>query len=81
MAQKISNAIVNAGYTLAASTESNLVFPILPNTAIESLQQKFDFYIWEKSGSDHSVIRLVTSWATDEAQVEAFIRDIQAFRE
>ena len=81
MAQKISNAIVKAGYTLAASTESNQIFPLLPNTVIESLQQKFDFYIWEKSDNDHSVIRLVTSWATDETQVDKFIRDLQALSE
>ena len=81
MAQKISKAIVSAGYTLAASTESNLVFPILPDILIERLRQNFDFYVWEKSADDHSVIRLVTSWATDETQVEAFIRDIETFGE
>lgn len=78
MAQKISNAIFKAGYTLAASTESNQVFPLLPNSVIKSLQQKFDFYIWEEMDNDHSVIRLVTSWATDEKQVDKFIRDMQA---
>ena len=81
MAQKISKAIVNSGYTLAASTQSNQIFPLLPNTVIESLQKKFDFYVWGKSADDHAVIRLVTSWATDEAQVEAFIGVVTACKD
>ena len=73
MAQKLSDAITGAGYSLAAQTESNQIFPILPNAMIEALQSSFDFYVWEKSDDQRSVIRLVTSWATDEEQVDAFI--------
>lgn len=76
MATKLSDAIVNNGHSLSANTESNQVFPILPNDVIENLQQSFDFYIWEKYDEKKSVIRLVTSWATDEAQVNAFIKTI-----
>ncbi len=73
MANKLSSAIVDCGYSLAAKTDSNQVFPILPNTLIEKLQQSFDFYLWEKVDNQHSTIRLVTSWATDEVQVDSFI--------
>ena len=74
MARKLSDAIVADGYALSAETESNQIFPILPNTTIEVLKNAFDFYSWEKVDGDRSVIRLVTSWATDERQVDAFIR-------
>lgn len=73
MAQKLSNGITAAGHTLAAQTESNQIFPILPNTIIDVLQETFDFYIWEKVDDQRSVIRLVTSWATDEEQVDSLI--------
>jgi len=73
MAQKLSDAITDAGYPIAAQTESNQIFQILPNTLIEALQDKFDFYVWEKVDDQRSVIRLVTSWATDEEQVDSFI--------
>ena len=73
MAQRLSEAFVSARYRLSVPTESNQIFPILPNTKIEALQENFDFYIWAKLDDHYSVIRLVTSWATDEAQVEAFI--------
>ena len=76
MAQKLSTAITRGGYSLTAATESNQIFPILPDIMIESLKQNNDFYVWEKANDQHSVIRMVTSWATDEKKVDALIQDI-----
>ena len=72
-AQRLANAAIENGYRLAATTESNQVFPILPNALIERLQEQFEFYVWEKFDEEHSVIRLVTSWATDDTQIQLFI--------
>lgn len=69
-AQRLSSAFVTAGYTLAAATESNQIFPILPNLLISRLKEQFAFYVWEPADNDHSVVRFVTSWATDEAQID-----------
>ncbi len=77
MASKLSTAIKQGGIDLAAETETNQIFPILPNALIESLKQMFEFYVWEKVDDQRSVVRLVTSWATDEAQVDSFIRHIE----
>lgn len=76
MAQKLSAAIVAAGYRLAAETETNQIFPILPDALIETLKQQFDFYVWETVDDKQSMVRLVTSWATEEDQVDAFIRSM-----
>lgn len=73
MARKLSDAIVADGHALHTETESNQIFPILPNTIIEALKKNFGFYVWEQVDDQRSVIRLVTSWATDEKQVDAFI--------
>ena len=77
MAQKFSLGILECGFKLSAETETNQIFPVLPNSIIESLQEKFDFYVWEKIDDSHSVIRLVTSWATDEKQIDQFILHIK----
>ncbi len=77
MAEKLSVAITKSGYVLAAPTESNQIFPLLPNTMIKILQGKYGFYVWEKADENHSVIRLVTSWATNEKQVDSLISDIK----
>jgi len=73
LAQKISQAVVKNGFELASATETNQIFPILPNSVIARLEQDFRFYNWEKVDEAHSVLRLVTSWATDAQQVKAFI--------
>ena len=76
MAEKLSNGISTSGYSLAAPTESNQIFPILPNTLIEELRKHFEFHVWEATDDPHSVIRLVTSWATPEKQVDAFVNAV-----
>ena len=73
MAQKISDAVLANGHELAESTDSNQVFPILPDAVITRLEANFSFYRWESRNNGHSVIRLVTSWASNEAEVDAFI--------
>ena len=78
MAQKLSDAIARCGHSLATPTQSNQIFPILPNTLIESLQESYDFYVWGKADDQHSVLRMVTSWATDEPQVDALIHAINS---
>ncbi|KAJ5779381.1 Aromatic amino acid beta-eliminating lyase/threonine aldolase [Penicillium paradoxum] len=72
MAQKISRNFEELGYRLFAETETNQVFVILPQELIRRLQDRFRFYEWEQLDNGDSVIRLVTSWATDELEVEKF---------
>ena len=81
MAQKLSSAISQSGYRFTATTESNQLFPVLPNALVETLEQKYRFYIWEPAPDNHSVLRMVSSWATDEQQIDALISDIQQYRD
>ena len=73
MAAKLAAGIVERGYTLDSETATNQVFPVLPDSVIAALQEYFSFYVWSTAGNDRSVIRLVTSWATDESQIDAFL--------
>jgi threonine aldolase len=73
MAAKLAAGIVARGYTLDSETATNQVFPVLPDSVISALQGYFSFYVWSKAVNDGSVIRLVTSWATDGNQVDAFL--------
>ena len=75
-AQRLSNAFTDAGHELAAATESNQIFPILPNALIDTLKEQFDFYVWEPLDNDCSVVRFVTSWATDDTQIDALIEGL-----
>lgn len=77
-AQQLSAAFVESGHELAATTESNQIFPILPNTLIETLKERFEFYVWEPASDTHSVVRLVTSWATDPRKIDEFIQVLRS---
>ncbi len=79
MAGLLKNEINRAGYKFLIQSPSNQIFPIFSNKLIEKLQDKYSFSIWEKVDKDTSVIRLVTSWATKEDEVLAFIEDLKKF--
>ncbi|WP_378955721.1 threonine aldolase family protein [Pelosinus sp. sgz500959] len=78
MANLLRNAITTAGYQFLTDSPSNQIFPILPNSLITKLEKNYSFYIWSKIDHNHSSIRLVTSWATTEDAVMAFIKDLNS---
>lgn len=77
MAMKVADAIKTEGYSFLTRPVSNQIFPILPQELIDRLSRKYDFYIWQPVDAKQSAIRLITSWATDEEQVDRFIDDLK----
>ena len=77
MADILRNGISELGYKYLIDSSSNQIFPILPNTVIEKLQEKYLFIIWGSEDEDSSSIRLVTSWATSKEAVLGFIEDLK----
>ncbi len=77
MADILRNGISELGYKYLIDSPSNQIFPILPNTVIEKLQEKYLFIIWGSEDEDSSSIRLVTSWATSKEAVLGFIEDLK----
>ncbi|CAM3193365.1 threonine aldolase family protein [Sporolactobacillus spathodeae] len=73
MAAKLAQAIRESGYRFFTESASNQIFPIFSNSLIEQLRKNFSFATWEKVDVSHTAVRLVTSWATKEDQVDAFI--------
>ncbi len=73
MAGLLRDALAQAGFDFLVHSPTNQIFPILPNDLIAELQQDYAFYVWSKVDADRSAIRLVTSWATKEEAVRAFI--------
>lgn len=74
MAEKIADVLKKCGYDFFAPACSNQLFPLLPNQILASLSKEFVFSVQAKVDGEHSAIRLVTSWATTEEQVEELIR-------
>ena len=77
LAEKLAVGIKQCGYELVVDAPTNQVFPIFPNRLIERLQQEYGFHFWEKFDEQRSVVRLVTSWATEEADVLEFLNTLK----
>ncbi|MEF9990539.1 MAG: aminotransferase class V-fold PLP-dependent enzyme [Romboutsia sp.] len=76
LAYRISEGIEKEGYTFLAEAQTNQVFPILPNNIIEKLSEKYIFLKWSEVDENNTAIRLITSWATKNEEVESFIVDL-----
>ncbi|PWY66000.1 PLP-dependent transferase [Aspergillus heteromorphus CBS 117.55] len=70
MAARISKQVERIGWGLAATTETNQVFVVVPEGLVGILEERIRFYEWEHRDDGATVIRLVTSWATDEVEVK-----------
>jgi len=75
-AMKIKNALKERGVQFLSDTYTNQIFPVLSNSLIDKLSEKFEFYVWKKIDDDFSAIRLITSWNTADQPVEEFIEII-----
>jgi len=70
MATRLVEGLQANGCELTQPADANEVFCIMPPDWIAPLQEEFHFYTWDASRDE---VRLVTSWDTDPAFVEAFI--------
>jgi len=78
LARQLAAGISECGYQMFVEVRTNQVFPIFPNTVIERLEQDYGFHVWEKFDAQNSVVRLVTSWATEEGAVSEFLTTLRA---
>lgn len=70
MAENVAAIFKERGYSFYAPPCTNQVFPILPNYMLDRLSEKFSFLIEAKIDEKHSAIRLVTSWATAQENID-----------
>lgn len=76
MADRLRTALIKKGCSFASDSMTNQLFPILPDSVVEKLGQDYTFNIDRKYDDTHTVIRLVTSWATTEEGVNSFIASL-----
>lgn len=77
MGAMLTHGITELGYSFLANSTTNQIFPILPNTIIEKLSHDYGFYVWSKIDGQKSAVRLVTSWATPQKEVENFLSELR----
>ncbi|MDD5936500.1 MAG: low specificity L-threonine aldolase [Clostridiales bacterium] len=76
MAYRIKDALQKKGIRFLYDSMTNQQFPIFEDCQLEKLSQTYSFNFWTKVDATHSAVRICTSWATKEEDVEQLIRDI-----
>lgn len=79
MAAALTESFTELGYSFLTRSPSNQIFPILPNKLIRKLEEDYSFYLWRKTDEDRSAIRLVTSWATEESDINTFVKKLKEY--
>ena len=78
LAFRLRDGIAALGYPFPVPSPSNQQFPVLPNPVVKHLQKLgYEFEIDHTVDEHQTSIRLVTSWATPESAVEAFLNDLK----
>lgn len=75
MTARLAEGLHAQGVVFLDEPVANQVFPILPDACVERLRVDYGFHIWGRHGEAHSIIRLVTSWATPPEAVDQFLAD------
>lgn len=76
LAARLQVELEKKGVNMLVHSPTNQIFPIFSNDEIQRLSQNFAFETWGKVDEEHTVIRLVCSWATQEETVDAFLKQL-----
>ena len=80
MAQKLKQAFIENGCQMYIVSLTNQIFPIVENALLEKLKEEYEFLTWAKYDENHTVIRLVCSWATKEEIVQEFCEKLKTVK-
>jgi len=80
MAAKLKQGLKEMGFEFLIDSPTNQIFPIVPNSLIPALDVLCTYEVWGKADIDCTVIRLVTSFATEEKTVNEFLANLMALK-
>ena len=72
-AMRLRQGMVDKGYKLYIDSPTNQQFFVIGNDRLAALQQRVGIDIIEAADDTHTIIRLCTSWATTDAQIDQLL--------
>lgn len=78
MAAKLKNGLQEMGFEFFVDSPTNQIFPTIPNKLIPALDLLCRYEVWCKGENDCTVVRLVTSFATKESDVDGLLAHLKA---
>ena len=73
MARLLKEAFQTKGYEVLFESFTNQQFVIMKDSKLKELQEEFKLGFWSKYDEDHTVVRIITSWATTYESIESLI--------
>lgn len=73
LAEKLREGLKEKGYQLLFNSTTNQTFVKLPDDKYQTLSEKVGMSFWEKPDDNHTIVRLATSWATTEEDIDALL--------
>ena len=73
LALRLRDGLAAKGYRFSIDSPTNQQFLIMENDRLPALGEKVKYSFIEKYDAEHTVIRLATSWATTEKQVDELL--------
>lgn len=77
LAMKIRSALIDRGISMPIMSTTNQQFAVFTDSELSRLSEKYSFSYWGRIDESHSMVRICTSWATKEEDVEELIRDLK----
>ena len=77
LAERISAKFMECGIEFTVASPTNQIFVSLPKAAVAELSKKYKFEPMGEKDENHDIIRICTSWATKEENVDALLADIE----
>lgn len=77
-ALRIRDAFAARGIEAAFPSPTNQQFFVLPNELMDKLREEASFENWGPRGEEETAVRFVTSWATEEGDVDRLIQLIMS---
>lgn len=74
LAKRLADGLERLGIPLLTPWQSNQIFPILPDGAVEELRKNVEFETERKIDQTHTCIRFVTAWHTRVEDVEELLK-------
>ncbi|WP_071434852.1 threonine aldolase family protein [Angelakisella massiliensis] len=78
LAMEIRRACMEKGYPFLVDSPTNQQFPILPDSHLERLAEKYVYSYTQRMDESHSAVRFCTCWATRKEDVDQLAKDILA---
>ncbi|MFA6892426.1 MAG: beta-eliminating lyase-related protein [Sphaerochaetaceae bacterium] len=76
MAMLLKKGLAQKGYAFHPETFTNQQFPVMDDATLNELSRRVVYSMWEPLQGGKSVIRLATSWATTEAEVQELLASL-----